>query len=362
MSRTRVLLIFGGQSAEHEISVISARSVRDAIDSSCYEVIRVGITRSGEWFLDDDQESLLRQDEVTGEGFTRVRLSDVSSDLTDSDGIQLEQTQFEVVFPLLHGPRGEDGAMQGLLELAGAAYVGAGVAAPAVGMDKELSRAVFATAGLRQTEYLVARRRAWQEKPSSVVHQIEAALKYPLFVKPANLGSSIGISKVHNRESLADAMNFAGGYDLKIMVEESVEPARELECAVLGNEEVQASGIGEIIPGAEFYDYTTKYLDDRSQLIIPAGLPKAVSEAVREMSIRAFQAIDGCGLARVDFLLAPSGDVFLNEINTMPGFTSISMYPKLWQASGMSYPDLIDRLIQLALERHRDRDSIICTR
>ena len=196
MSRTRVLLIFGGQSAEHEISVISARSVCAAIDSSRYEVIRVGITRSGEWFLDDDQASLLGQKEVTEEGFTRVRLSDASLSLTDSHGTQLEQTQFDVVFPLLHGPRGEDGTMQGLLELAGVAYVGAGVAASAVGMDKELSRAVFATAGLRQTEYLVVRRSAWQEKPSSVVREIEAALKYPLFVKPANLGSSIGISKV----------------------------------------------------------------------------------------------------------------------------------------------------------------------
>lgn len=341
---------------------MSARSVCAAIDTSRYEVIRVGIARSGEWFLDDDQARLLGQNEVTGEGFTQVRLSDASWDLMDLHGNQLGETQFDVVFPLLHGPRGEDGAMQGLLELAGTAYVGAGVAASAVGMDKELSRAVFATAGLRQTEYLVARRSAWQDKPSSVVDEIEAALGYPIFVKPVNLGSSIGISKVHNRESLTDAMNVAGGYDIKIMVEASVEQARELECAVLGNEEVQASAIGEIIPGAEFYDYTTKYLDDRSKLIIPADLPKAVSEAIREMSIRAFQAIDGCGLARVDFLLAPSGDVFLNEINTMPGFTSISMYPKLWQASGMSYPDLIDRLIQLALERRRDRDSITCTR
>ena len=229
-------------------------------------------------------------------------------------------------------------------------------------MDKELSRAVFATAGLRQTEYLVARRSAWQENPSSVVREIEATLKYPLFVKPVNLGSSIGISKVHNRESLVEAMNLAGRYDIKIMVEESVEQAQELECAVLGNEKVQASGIGEIIPGAEFYDYTTKYLDDRSKLIIPADLPEVKSEVIREMAIKAFQAIDGCGLGRVDFLLAPSGEVFLNEINTMPGFTLISMYPKLWQANGMSYPDLIDRLIQLGLERRRDRDSIICTR
>ena len=362
MSRTRVLLIFGGQSAEHEISVISARSVCVAIDTSRYDVIRVGISRSGKWFVDDDQAGLLGKDEVTGDGFPQVRLSDGSCFLTDSNGIQLKQTQFDVVFPLLHGPRGEDGTMQGLLELNGVAYVGAGVAASAVGMDKELSRAVFENAGLRQTEYLVARRSAWQEKPSLVVHEIEAALKYPLFVKPANLGSSIGISKVHNRESLTEAMNFAGGYDVKIMVEASVEQARELECAVLGNEEVEASGIGEIIPGAEFYDYTTKYLDDSSQLIIPADLSKEESEVIREMSIRAFQAIDGCGLARVDFLLAPSGDVFLNEINTMPGFTSISMYPKLWQASGMSYPDLIDQLIQLALDRHGERDSIICTR
>ena len=362
MSKTRVLLLFGGQSAEHEVSVVSARSVYQAIDFDRYEVILVGISRTGQWFLEDGEASLLEQIEVSdGNGFP-VQLGAGQRDLVALDGKPVGNAEFDVVFPLLHGPRGEDGSVQGLLELTGVAYVGAGIAASAVGMDKELARAVFAHAGLRQTEYMVFRRGAWNANHQGTLEDVEAALRYPLFVKPVNLGSSIGISKVHDTQSLESAIDLAASYDVKMMVEASVETARELECAVLGNDDPKASVIGEIIPGAEFYDYTTKYIDDHSQLIVPAELPESISAEIQRMSVDAFRSIDCAGLGRVDFLLTASGDIFLNEINTMPGFTPISMYPRLWQASGISYPALIDELIQLALARQRETQQISVNR
>ena len=362
MSKTRVLLVFGGQSAEHEVSVVSARSVYRAIDADRYEVVLAGISRTGQWVLEDGKAALLEQSEVSGASGRPVQLGAGQRDLVALDGTPAGTGSFDVVFPLLHGPRGEDGCVQGLLELADAAYVGAGVAASAVGMDKELARAVFAHAGLRQTEYLVIRRSAWNADRQGTLEDIEAKLRYPLFVKPVNLGSSIGISKVHDTQSLESAIELAASYDVKIMVETSVENARELECAVLGNDDPKASVIGEIIPGAEFYDYTTKYIDDRSQLIVPAELPESVSAEIQRMSADAFRSIDCAGLGRVDFLMTSSGDIFLNEINTMPGFTPISMYPRLWQASGIAYPALIDELIQLALARHRETQQISVNR
>ena len=362
MSKTRVLLVFGGQSAEHEVSVVSARSVYRAIDTDRYEVVLAGVSRTGQWVLEDGEASLLEQNEVSNANGLPVQLGAGQRDLVALDGTSVGTGSFDVVFPMLHGPRGEDGCVQGLLELADAAYVGAGVAASAVGMDKELARAVFAHAGLRQTEYLVVRRSAWNADRPGTLTGIESKLRYPLFVKPVNLGSSIGISKVHDTQSLESAIDLAAGYDVKMMVETSVENARELECAVLGNDNPKASVIGEIIPGAEFYDYTTKYIDDRSQLIVPAELPESISAEIQRMSVDAFRAIDCAGLGRVDFLLAPSGDIFLNEINTMPGFTPISMYPRLWQASGIPYPELIDELIQLALDRHRESRKVSVNR
>ena len=362
MSKTRVLLLFGGQSAEHEVSVVSARSVYQAIDADKYEVILAGISRTGQWFLEDGDASLLEQSEVSNGNGSPVQLGAGQRDLVALDGNPVGGAAFDVVFPLLHGPRGEDGSVQGLLELVEVAYVGAGIAASAVGMDKELARAVFAQAGLRQTDYLVIRRSAWNVDRQGTLEGIEAKLRYPLFVKPVNLGSSIGISKVHDTQSLESAMDLAAGYDLKIMVEASVENARELECAVMGNDDPKASVIGEIIPGAEFYDYTTKYIDDRSQLIVPAELPESVSAEIQRMSVDAFRSIDCAGLGRVDFLMTSSDDIFLNEINTMPGFTPISMYPRLWQASGIAYPALIDELIQLALARHRETQQISVNR
>ena len=362
MSKTRVLLLFGGQSAEHEVSVISARSVSKAINRDQYELIPVGIARSGQWFVSENPAQLLDQDQVLADGMTAVHLVPGARRIASPDGVALAQDSFDIVFPLLHGPHGEDGSMQGLLELAGAPYVGAGVAASAVGMDKELARAVFAARGLKQTDYLVFRKQRWLHERDTILQEIERALPYPVFVKPPNLGSSIGISKAKNANALAEAIDYAARFDIKIMVERSIEKARELECAVLVNESPKASIIGEIVPGAEFYDYTTKYLDDRSKLIVPAELPDSLSVLIQEMAIGAFQAIDGAGLSRVDFLLSTDGDVYLNEINTMPGFTPISMYPRLWQASGIEYADLIDQLIRLGQQRFQDRSGSSSTR
>ena len=362
MSRTRVLLLFGGRSAEHEVSVVSARSVYAAIDRERYDVMLAGIDQQGRWYFGGkNSESLLSTTTVVPDKHVPARLSTAGTSLVSEDGDDLPDSDFEVVFPLLHGPYGEDGTVQGLLELAGLAYVGAGVAASAVGMDKVLARAVFAASGLPQTQYSVIVRSDWRRAQVSVLERLEGEHDYPLFVKPANLGSSVGISKVHDRQGLQAGLELASQYDTKLIVERSVENARELECAVLGNESPKASGVGEIIPGAEFYDYTTKYIDDQSELVIPAELDKSVSEGIQELAIRTFKAIDCSGLARVDFFMRPDGSVLVNEINTMPGFTPISMYPKLWAAAGIAYGDLIDRLIQFGLERYYNRKDLQST-
>ena len=362
MSRTRVLLLFGGRSAEHEVSVVSARSVYAAIDRERYDVVLAGIDQQGRWYFGGkNSESLLSTTTVEPDKQVPARLSTAGTSLVSEDGDDLPDSEFDVVFPLLHGPYGEDGTVQGLLELAGLAYVGAGVAASAVGMDKALARAIFAASGLPQTQYSVIARSDWRRAQVPVLERLEGEHDYPLFVKPANLGSSVGISKVHDRQELQAGLELASQYDTKLIVERSVENARELECAVLGNEYPKASGIGEIIPGAEFYDYTTKYIDDQSELVIPAVLEKSESEAIQELAMRTFKAIDCSGLARVDFFMRPDGSVLVNEINTMPGFTPISMYPKLWAAAGVAYGDLIDRLIQFGLERHLDRKDLQST-
>jgi len=357
-----VLLLFGGRSAEHEVSVVSARSVYAAIDRERYDVMLAGIDQQGRWYFGGkNSESLLSTTTVVPDKHVPARLSTAGTSLVSEDGDDLPDSDFEVVFPLLHGPYGEDGTVQGLLELAGLAYVGAGVAASAVGMDKALARAIFAASGLPQTQYSVIARSDWRRAQVPVLERLEGEHDYPLFVKPANLGSSVGISKVYDRQELQAGLELASQYDTKLIVERSVENARELECAVLGNEYPQASGVGEIIPGAEFYDYTTKYIDGQSELVIPAVLEKSESEAIQELAMRTFKAIDCSGLARVDFLMRPDGSVLVNEINTMPGFTPISMYPKLWAAAGVAYGDLIDRLIQFGLERHLDRKDLQST-
>ncbi|HEY3989024.1 MAG TPA: D-alanine--D-alanine ligase family protein [Acidobacteriaceae bacterium] len=384
--KLRVGIIFGGRSGEHEVSLRSAASVLAAIDKKKYDVVPIGIAKSGHWLLADEAQHMLAGGTtVTATHIAKGRAAHPSSLVptahpagllhvpASAANEQAEALGVDVLFPVLHGTFGEDGTIQGLFELAGKAYVGSGVLGSAAGMDKDVMKRLFMAAGLPIVEHITLLRGAWQKSPRKAIAEIEANLRYPLFVKPANLGSSVGISKVHDRSELAPAIVLAASYDRKIIIEQGVggkaaknkpaERARELEVAVLGNEDPKASVVGEIVPAKEFYDYEAKYESDGSIPIIPARLSKAQAKDVREMAIAAFHACDCSGLARVDFLLEPEsrtgkpGRLYLNEINTMPGFTSISMYPKLWQASGLKYSDLIDRLIELALERRAERDD-----
>ncbi len=393
--RLRVGVLFGGRSGEHEVSLLSAASVLKAIDPAKYEVIPIGITKQGRWVASGDAERLLNGEETAqgrslragdpettapaallakGEG---VIVPPVPSGGKTSTLVPFEREatavqpgahilQLEVIFPVLHGTFGEDGTIQGLFELAGLAYVGSGVVGSATGMDKDVMKRLFAAAKLPIPKHVTFLRQEWRRSPKKIIARLEAALKYPLFVKPANLGSSVGIGKAHDRTELAPAIDLAASFDRKIIVEQGIggrgreaARARELEVAVLGNDLPQASVVGEIVPGREFYDYEAKYLSEGSQAIIPAKIGKRLAKQVRAMAIAAFQACDCAGLARVDFLLEPgaSGRLYVNEINTMPGFTSISMYPKLWEASGLKYRDLISRLIELAMERHAERED-----
>lgn len=389
MKKIRVGVLFGGRSGEHEISLLSAASVLKAIDRDKFEVVPVGITKEGRWVTSADAERLLAGKPMDEPG-RELRAGDPETTPTaavlqngeaiivppqpqrSSTGITAFQSDaparrlsdrainVDVIFPVLHGTFGEDGTIQGLLELADIAYVGAGVLGSAAGMDKDAMKSLFRSAGLPIVKHVTFLRSEWEESPKRTSKLIESKLRYPMFVKPANLGSSVGISKAHNGRELGPAIDEAAKFDRKIVVEAGVggkkNKAREIECAVLGNDKPQASVPGEIVPSAEFYDYSAKYLDEGSQLIIPAKLSKAETRRVQELAIAAFRAVDCSGLARVDFLMEPKNrKIYLNEINTMPGFTSISMYPKLWAASGVTYPDLIERLIRLGMERHQER-------
>lgn len=360
--KVRVGLLFGGRSGEHEVSLTSAMSVLKALDPDKYEVVLIGITRDGGWRLGaaarEAEVQALRQ--VLDEGQPVTPSADPSQPglvplYSPSWSAGSGRATVDVVFPVLHGTFGEDGTVQGVLELAGIPYVGAGVLGSAAGMDKDVMKRLFRDAGLPVVPWVLAWRREWEREPARVRRQIEREIGYPLFVKPANLGSSVGISKVHKRVELAPALDLAAQYDRKILVEKAVA-GREIECAVLGNECPEASLPGEVIPVNEFYDYEAKYIKEGSELIIPAKLTPRQTKQVREFSVRAFQAIDCAGMARVDFLLERrTGRVFVNEINTIPGFTPISMYPKMWEASGVPYPKLVDRLIELALERQQEK-------
>ncbi|MCC7261520.1 MAG: D-alanine--D-alanine ligase [Candidatus Latescibacteria bacterium] len=357
MRKIRVGVLFGGRSCEHEVSVRSARSVLEAIDRDKYEVIMIGISKGGQWLMAGNARAVLEAGVVEEGGLLPVTLEQDGA-LVGRQGDELDQ-RLEVIFPLLHGPFGEDGTVQGLMELAGIPYVGSGVVGSAVGMDKEMTKRAFRAEGLPQVEYAVVRRHQWRQDPAGVQRQLESQLGYPMFFKPANMGSSVGVCKAHGPEEFRACLEEAASYDYKVVVEAEAADCREVECAVLGNEEPQASVVGEIVPGNEFYDYNAKYIDDNSQLIIPARLSPQVADQVRQLSLRAFRAVEAAGLSRVDFFVSRRDEqVYINEINTLPGFTPISMYPKLWEASGIGYTALIDRLIQLALERHRDRQDI----
>jgi len=392
MKRLRIGILFGGRSGEHEISLLSAASVFKAIDQDKYEVVPIGITKEGKWVTAADAERLLAGNFADKSVRATQALRAGDPDATASaavlqngeavvvppephhSGTALTPFQtdppsrrasdrainVDIIFPVLHGTFGEDGTIQGLLELADIPYVGAGVLGSAAGMDKDIMKSLFRAAGLPIVKHITVLRSEWQSGPKKIQKLVENRLKYPVFVKPANLGSSVGISKVRERKELGPAIDEAAKFDRKIVIEEGVggkkNKAREIECSVLGNDKPTASVPGEIVPSAEFYDYTAKYLDEGSQLIIPAKLTKTETKKVQELAIAGFRAVDCSGLARVDFLMDPkSRKIYLNEINTMPGFTSISMYPKLWAASGLPYPELIQQLIQLGLERHQEK-------
>ena len=393
MKKLRVGILFGGRSGEHEVSLLSAASVFNAIDKNKYEVVPIGITKQGHWVTAADAERLLKGEFSHSEA-KHLRAGDpeatpaaavlaqgesvvvppepqqpggsLAAFQTDASTHALVRRaadraiNVDIVFPVLHGTFGEDGTIQGLLELADLPYVGAGVLGSAAGMDKDIMKALFRAAGLPIVKHLTVLRGDWEAEPKKVQKRIESKLKYPMFVKPANLGSSVGISKAHDRKELGPALEEAAKFDRKIVIEQGVggrkQKAREIECSVLGNDQPEASLPGEIVPGQEFYDYNAKYLDEGSQLIIPAKLSKAETRRVQQLAIAAFKAVDCSGLARVDFLMEPkTRKIYLNEINTMPGFTSISMYPKLWAATGVTYPQLIERLIQLGMERHEEK-------
>jgi D-alanine-D-alanine ligase len=358
--RVRVGIIFGGRSGEHEVSLRSARSIMDAIDGSKYEVFPIGITKEGRWIAGGDPMKSLKG------GDEPVRTAALIGEPGDPTLKAIEPVDgrpnalsdiatLDVVFPVLHGPYGEDGTIQGLLELADMPYVGAGVVGSAVGMDKAIFKSVMVANKIPILPYVLVQRSDWESQPDQIIGKVEAALSYPMFVKPVNLGSSVGISKARDRDGLAASLNEAAQYDRRLLVEQGVD-AREIEVSVLGNEEPIASVPGEIVPGDEFYSYADKYLNDNAQLVIPAPLDEALTRRAQHLAVEAFRATDCAGLARCDFLLdRHTSKLWMNELNTIPGFTSISMYPKLWEASGISYPELIDRLIQLALERHHQK-------
>jgi D-alanine-D-alanine ligase len=388
-SKIRVGILFGGRSGEHEVSLLSAASVLNAIDKTKYEVVPIGITKDGRWLTAEHAERLLKGDSARAPQ-TQLRAGDPEATpgaavlatgesvvvppepARRETGLAPFQTDanlrrasdrainVDVIFPVLHGTFGEDGTIQGLLELADIAYVGAGVLGSSAGMDKDIMKSLFRAAGLPIVKHVTLLRSQFEREPQKVQKLVESKLKYPVFVKPANLGSSVGISKAHDRKELGPAITEAAKFDRKIVIEEGVggkkNKAREIECAVLGNDDPNASVAGEIVPCKEFYDYDAKYLEEGSELVIPAKLSKTEMKTAQKLAIAAFQAVDCTGLARVDFLMDPkSRKLFVNEINTMPGFTAISMYPKLWAATGLPYPELIDRLIQLGIERHKDK-------
>lgn len=360
--KIRVGLIFGGKSGEHEVSLASAQSVARAMDQEKYDVVMIGITKEGRWLAGEDAWKQLAGASSSPLLAASSNASQAvsSKELVPRADHSLDQSSplgaIDVAFPLVHGPFGEDGTVQGLLELADIPYVGAGVAASAVGMDKALMKAIFRAYGLPIADFMVILRSEWQAKPEDTIRRLESALGYPCFVKPANLGSSVGVTKAHNWDELTEALTNAAQYDRKIIAERAVD-AREIECSVLGNDDPIASLPGEVIPKREFYDYAAKYDDNAgTELIVPADLSPDKTRSVQELAIRAFRALDCSGLARVDFLIERRTEkIFLNEINTIPGFTKVSMYPKMWEQSGLTYTALIDRLIQLALERQADK-------
>jgi D-alanine-D-alanine ligase len=350
--KLNVAVLFGGKSGEHEVSLMSATNVIKAMDKGKYNIYMIGITKQGKWMSYKGEVDKIADGSWEKEAAQLDREETIDllfSELFKGEG----KNKMDVVFPVLHGPNGEDGTMQGLLELLDIPYVGCGVMASALGMDKEFSKQLFQRAGLPMGDYEVLLKKDIEKDMASSISLIENKFTYPVFIKPVNMGSSVGITKAHNREELELGLLEAGKYDRKILIEENIN-CREFECAVLGNNDPVASGIGEVVPSHEFYDYVAKYFDDgKSAVIIPAELPESKIQEFREAAVKAYKALDCCGMSRVDFFMEKeTGKIYINEINTIPGFTKISMYPKLWDAAGVSYSKLIDKLIDLAIERH----------
>jgi D-alanine-D-alanine ligase len=381
VKRLRVGVLYGGRSGEHEVSLASAAAVFAHLDRTRYEPVPIRIDKEGRWAIADRPPTAMSAGEVIEQARldaarpvrggrevhlvarpseeTILSIDRRTADKRDQGQAVVTGLNLDAIFPVLHGPYGEDGTIQGLLELANVPYVGAGVLASAVGMDKALMKLVFSARGLPVCPYRVVLRHDWSRDRPGIVADLERALAFPMFVKPANLGSSVGISKAKDSASLEAAMDLAGSFDRKIVVEAAVPGAREIECAVLGNDSPAASVPGEVVPSREFYDYEAKYIDDGSKIFIPADLPAEASAEVQGLSVAAFQAIDCAGMARVDFLMErATGTIYVNEVNTIPGFTTISMYSKLWAASGVEYGALLDRLIALALERHTEKQQL----
>lgn len=361
--KIRVGVIFGGRSGEHEVSLVSATSIINALDPSKYEVVPVGITKEGKWLSSAEVLHALRSGMTELTAGEKMVLPDPTRKglvaVSGPGGTQGE-TRLDVIFPVIHGTYGEDGILQGLLELAGIPYVGAGVLASSVGMDKVVQKELFRLAKIPIAPFFSFITPDYHSNTKKIISIIEKKIGYPCFIKPANSGSSVGISKSHNRKELVHDIEYAAQYDRKLIVERGVRNAREIECSVLGNDSPRASIPGEIIPSNEFYDYDAKYIDGKSIAVIPAKLPATVVRKIQAMAIQAFKIIDCSGMARVDFFVSRrSGGIYLNEINTIPGFTSISMYPKMWEASGVSYAQLLDELIRLAIERYEQRNSLL---
>ena len=362
MNKLRVAVLFGGRSGEHDVSLMSARSVLNALDHARYEVIQIGITQEGDWLTSPNTlaafekndvknlESVIPPTQPSRQSLYVTRATKLGDKLETLAGV-------DVFYPVLHGPFGEDGTLQGLLELADVAYVGAGVAGSSVGMDKGIFKDVMRANGIPIVDSILVLRSEIENDINAVIGKVEKMGAYPFFAKPANLGSSVGISKCNSRSDLGEGLMEAARYDRRVVIERGVGNVREVEVSVLGNEDPQTSVCGEVLPSREFYSYESKYVDGTSGLIIPSQLPVEVTDRIREYAVRAYKAIDCAGMARADFFVdSDTNQIYLNELNTLPGFTSISMYPKLWQASGLTYPQLVDRLIELALERKAQRD------
>lgn len=354
--KKRIGLLYGGKSAEHEVSLMTARAVTGALNFEKFDVYPIYITTDGEWRKGNRLNGPVERVEELQFGTEQPVLPNNIADFLPTKA-EAEEQSLDIVFPLLHGPNGEDGTVQGLLEVLNLPYVGNGVLASAAGMDKVVMKQLFSIAGLKQVPYIHFIRKDWRKSQGQLVDQIERELSFPVFVKPANLGSSVGISKAVDRESLVEAVELAFKYDRKIIIELGVK-AREIEMAVLGNDDPRCSVPGEIKPLKEFYDYQAKYQDGNTALIIPAEIPDEVESTMKDMALRAFKVLDCSGLVRADFFVTDEHEVLINEINTMPGFTPFSMYPLLWQHTGLSYPDLIEELVRLAIERHEEKQLL----